>query len=128
MHLCFPKVFLTVGTTEFEGLVDILAADSSHSLVNALADLYGCKHIVVQIGRGQCEPYEAAKYCQSRGVTLEWYRFKDSIRSDITTSDLVISHCGAGTILEVLKLNKPLIVVVNETLQGSSELTVPYRT
>jgi len=33
-------------------------------------------------------------------------------------SSLIISHCGAGSILEALEMEKPLIVVVNDTLQG----------
>ena len=116
MHLSFPKVFLTVGTTEFDALVAV--AVDSPELVDALATLYGCKHIVMQIGRGQREPHEAAGHCKRRGILFEWYRFKESILPDVISSDLVISHCGAGTILEVLKHSKPLIVVVNETLQG----------
>ena len=34
-------------------------------------------------------------------------------------SSLIISHCGAGSILEALEMEKPLIVVVNDSLQGS---------
>ena len=37
------------------------------------------------------------------------------------SADLIISHCGAGSILEALGLTKPLIVVVNTTLQGNHQ-------
>lgn len=33
---------------------------------------------------------------------------------DLAEADLIISHAGAGTCLEVLQIGKPLIVIVNQ--------------
>jgi len=37
----------------------------------------------------------------------------------ILKADLIISHCGAGTILECFKLKKVMIGVVNTTLMNN---------
>ena len=34
---------------------------------------------------------------------------------------MIISHCGAGSVLEAISLRKFLIVVVNSTLQGNHQ-------
>jgi len=49
------------------------------------------------------------------------YDRKPSIQDDIDLASLVISHAGAGTILECLDQGKKLIVVVNETLLGNHQ-------
>ena len=36
-------------------------------------------------------------------------------------ADMIISHCGAGSVLEAISLRKFLIVVVNSTLQGNHQ-------
>ena len=37
------------------------------------------------------------------------------------TADLVISHCGAGTILEILSLQKDAVGVINEDLMDNHQ-------
>ena len=40
------------------------------------------------------------------------------------SADLVISHAGAGTCLEVLRLEKPLVVIVNRSLLGNHQVGI----
>jgi len=37
----------------------------------------------------------------------------------IKSADFIISHCGAGTILEALRLNKSLLAVINNSLMNN---------
>ena len=58
-------------------------------------------------------------FCAS--VRLTSYDYKVSISEDIENADLVISHAGAGTCIEVLNAKKPLIAVVNESLMNNHQ-------
>lgn len=49
-------------------------------------------------------------------MDIEIWRFKSSIQAECEQADLVISHAGSGTVLDVLRLGKPLILVPNPTL------------
>jgi beta-1,4-N-acetylglucosaminyltransferase len=113
----FPRVFITVGTTEFDEFVELI---DDCAFVEALRQIHCC-HLVLQIGRGKYEPRHLAQDCASRGVTYDCFRFKPTLDEDMKSADLVISHCGAGSIIECITLAKPFIVVVNPTLQGNHQ-------
>ena len=53
--------------------------------------------------------------------TLEYYRFAPSLKADMEAADIVICHAGAGSIMEALRANKPLMVVVNEKLMDNHQ-------
>ncbi|KAG7299175.1 hypothetical protein JYU34_017716 [Plutella xylostella] len=110
----YTKCFVTVGTTRFDRLCEFILTSS---VLNALNKL-GCKEITVQIGNSATEPGDYDK----NGMKINLYRFKDSIQEDIDNADLVISHAGAGSCLEVLEASKPLLVVVNEDLMDNHQL------
>ncbi|XP_066271056.1 UDP-N-acetylglucosamine transferase subunit ALG13-like [Branchiostoma lanceolatum] len=107
-------VFVTVGTTSFDPLIELV---SGGSFCKLLEDL-GYARLLLQIGRGQYEPEGFVK----PGFRLEYYRFKDTIAEDIQGASLVISHAGAGSCLETLGAGKPLVVVINETLMNNHQL------
>ncbi|CAK8697036.1 unnamed protein product [Clavelina lepadiformis] len=107
------SVFVTVGTTSFETLIETV---TSKLIVQTLRTL-GYKNLTVQYGRGIYEVEEVS--CSQFSVT--GYRYKSSILDDIENADLVISHAGAGSCLEVLEARKPLIVVVNEKLMNNHQ-------
>lgn len=55
-------------------------------------------------------------------IHIESYRYKDSISQDISEADLVISHAGAGTSIDVLEKGKPLITVINDDLMNNHQI------
>ncbi|XP_056328785.1 UDP-N-acetylglucosamine transferase subunit ALG13 homolog [Danio aesculapii] len=107
-------VFVTVGTTSFDDLIDTVISDES---VKALIQR-GFTDVNLQVGRGSVVPDPES--CP--GLKLQVFRFKDSIAEDMRHSDLIISHAGAGSCLEALGANKPLLVVVNDKLMDNHQL------
>ena len=111
------SVLVTVGTTEFDELM--MAIDNA-AFATACKNLHINK-LSVQIGRGIHEPNVLVTACKSMGIDAIVYRYKPDLEVDIKAADLIISHCGAGSILEAVKYNKPLIVVINESLQDNHQ-------
>ncbi|KAG2054781.1 glycosyl transferase [Suillus hirtellus] len=109
-------VFVTVGSTRFDALVE---ASVSEPVLSTLRDS-GHDRLIIQRGNSVIESLEEfnGESCtiQRHGVDIEIWRFKPFIQAECEQADLVISHAGSGTILDVLRLGKPLIVVPNSTL------------
>ncbi|NUQ37742.1 MAG: hypothetical protein HUU23_08075 [Caldilineales bacterium] len=85
-------IFCTVGTTDFDPLVQALDA-----LAPTLAE-----PVLFQIGQGAYLPQHG-----------EWFRFQPSLDAHFQQASLVVAHGGFGTTIEVLRWHKPLISVLN---------------
>jgi beta-1,4-N-acetylglucosaminyltransferase len=110
--------FVTVGTTQFDLLIETIVHDS-----NVIRTLVDCLHIdklILQTGNSQMPSYDNIP------ISIEYYQYKDSIENDIQQADLVISHAGAGTILQTLEAHKPLLVVVNEKLMNNHQFEIAH--
>jgi beta-1,4-N-acetylglucosaminyltransferase len=110
--------FVTVGTTQFDLLIETIVHDT-----NVIQTLVDCLHIdklILQIGNSQMPTYD------NLPIEIEYYKYKDSIENDIQQADLVISHAGAGTILQTLEAHKPLLVVVNEKLMNNHQIEIAH--
>lgn len=122
------NAFVTVGSTKFDALIHQIL---SQPVLEALASK-GYKTLVVQCGNSQLPNEDETEYT-SHGVSINLWRFKTSLQEEYEKADLVISHAGqlhcacccnwgliciagSGTILNVLRMRKPLIVVPNTTL------------
>ncbi|CAL1704487.1 unnamed protein product [Somion occarium] len=108
--------FVTVGSTRFDGLVQRALSDAVLDVLRAK----GYSKIVVQCGNSEFDTksYEwTGETWVRRGEEhIEVWRFKPSLQEEYEQADLVISHAGSGTIIDVLRLRKPLIVIPNSTL------------
>ncbi|TMW48930.1 hypothetical protein DOY81_005995 [Sarcophaga bullata] len=110
------KVYVTVGSTKFEDLIQTVTSEE----VLKILQNKGCKHLTLQIGRGQKvkEQDIAIKY----GMQVEQYDFKiEPKRMDIINADLVIGHAGAGTCLDILTNRKAGILVINDQLMNNHQ-------
>lgn len=122
VNLC--RIFVTVGTTKFSNLTDMLQDDA----VLHYLQLVGCKHLVIQHGSASPMPSDIKNHCHTKyGITVECYDYKPNILNDIVASDLVISHAGAGSCTEILSANKPLIVVVNDELMDNHQTELAHQ-
>ncbi|KAF0975397.1 hypothetical protein FDP41_005391 [Naegleria fowleri] len=110
-----PRVFVTVGTTQFNDLIKIM---SKPSVFRALHD-HGYSHLIMQIGTGE-EP-EINDESIPLGMKVEFFRKKDSIQNDVQQADLIISHAGSGSLFESLRMGKKIIAVPNESLMDNHQ-------
>ncbi|KAJ3294952.1 DNA binding protein [Borealophlyctis nickersoniae] len=108
-----PTVFVTVGTTRFDALVNTI---SSLPLLSHLR-ANGFRRVILQHGNSPLPELPALP-----SLSITTYTFKPSLADDLAAADLVISHAGSGSILEALDMGKKLLVVVNETLMDNHQM------
>ena len=109
-------LFVTVGTTLFDKLV--LSTTSPEALKWMLSK--GFTRLIVQYGKG-VEPSLPEEWT-SRFETVEAYRFKPTLSDDMKAADLILSHAGAGTVMEAMTLGKHLVVVINTALMDNHQM------
>ncbi|EEF49798.1 UDP-N-acetylglucosamine transferase subunit ALG13 homolog [Ricinus communis] len=108
-------VFVTVGTTLFDALVR--AVDTEQ--VKQQLFRKGYTHLLIQMGRGSYTPTKTEG--EDGSLAVDYFTFSSSIADHLRSASLVISHAGSGSIFETLRLQKPLIVVVNEDLMDNHQ-------
>ena len=107
--------FLTVGTTSFDALVE--AVDFIKFLKAVKAK--GIQEIRLQIGRGTVFPNVIL--ANDLDIKVVVYRYKTTYLTDVQEASLIISHAGAGSIMDALEAKKKLIVVVNGNLMDDHQ-------
>eukprot|EP00775_Hariotina_reticulata_P011613 gene11613-11757_t len=115
-------VFVTVGTTKFEALI---RAVDSPAFVAALA-AKGYNQLIIQKGAGEYAPHQlvpagSTSAEQPGGFRVSYFDFSPSVAEYMSSSALVISHAGSGSIFEALHARKPLIVVPNPLLMDNHQ-------
>lgn len=114
-------VFVTVGTTLFESLVEGVLTEK---VLNFLVQ-HGYRRLVIQYGKGVKPNHQQLLSSSSSSskdpLEIECYDFKPSLANDMQDADLIISHAGAGTVMECLRLKKRLVVVINTKLMHNHQ-------
>ncbi|KAF1807294.1 glycosyltransferase family 1 protein [Mucor lusitanicus] len=111
-------LFVTVGSTGFDALIQ---QTTSSDFLNSLSEV-GIKKVVYQFGASEQVFANSLQFYQGKVLDLDGYKYKASIAEDMEQADIIISHAGAGTILQALRMeNKKLIVVVNESLMDNHQ-------
>lgn len=105
------SIFVTVGTTKFD---ELIASFTEQCILDALKSK-GYTSMTIQMGNG------TFILKSSDTMKISSYKFKSDIGPDISNSDLVISHGGAGSIMQALDYGKPLLVVINENLMDNHQ-------
>lgn len=108
-------VFVTVGTTKFDNLITTVL---SRAVLEALS-ARNYRHLILQIGNSSLEPDCTARYGFHK---IETFKLSPSIGKYMQSADLVISHAGAGSVLEALEKRKHLIVVINDLLMDNHQV------
>ena len=119
------RCLLTVGTTNFDSLIRHLDSPANAPLFLQLLSSLGFSHLTIQLGGTSTYtpthlPSVAASLTPT--FTVDLLHLTPSLSSLYLSSSLVLSHAGAGSIVESLRLRIPLIVVVNESLMDNHQL------
>lgn len=109
------RVLVTVGSTRFDALVETTLSQPVLSVLSQKS----YSDVVVQCGNSRVDELgstDVEGIVHKYGVDVKIWRFKPSLDEEYDAADLVIGHAGSGTILDVLRRGKPLIIVPNPTL------------
>lgn len=111
-------LLVTVGSTRFDKLVDrVLENDFVEMLSSS-----GFNLLRIQAGSSDYDRKQVENLMSKYNVEIDIYEYKNSIADDIEAADIIISHAGAGTCIEVLRSNKRLVIVVNDTLMDNHQI------
>ena len=108
------SIFVSVGSTHFDALISKIDSKDFIELAKSMG--YGT--IIAQVGCYEGEIKHLENYFS--------YASPEEFKNYLENSDLIIGHGGAGTILEVLQLGKPIVVVVNEDLMENHQTELAY--
>jgi beta-1,4-N-acetylglucosaminyltransferase len=112
----------TGATAPFPALVDaVLSRDFLRSL-----RAHGITRLALQAGAYHSSPQFrtllAAAVAADEGVRIDAFDFAaDLARDHICRAHVVVSHAGAGSVLDALRWDRPLVVVENRGLMGSHQ-------
>lgn len=109
-----PFALVTVGSTQFNSLIEAM---DSEVIFRALAKR-GITRLLVQKGTSSYQ----MRLSSAHGVTVEVFAYRPRLHEVLRDAALIISHAGAGTILEALEYKRPLIVVPNRALMSDHQL------
>ena len=110
------QILITVGTTKFENLIKAIDDEKFYELlINN-----GFTKIIIQKGYGEYIPQNFKKY--ENRIKIQISEILNNFENIIKTSELIISHGGAGIILESLKNKRKLIVCVNDELMDNHQI------
>lgn len=111
-------MLVTVGSTKFDALISSI---ENPKFIQKLKKA-GYTGLHVQKGKTDLES-DLEKYsCESFEIKVFDYTHK--WKDEIYNCNLIIGHAGAGTILDSLEHEKPIIVVVNDALMSNHQTEI----
>lgn len=113
-----PPLLVTVGSTNFRALTDFIVRPQTLLFLASL-DL-----APIALQHGDTDP-PAQSLCQS--YNIEPFQYASSLATRIAAAHLIISHAGAGSVLEALHARKRLLVVINDTLMHNHQTQLATR-
>jgi beta-1,4-N-acetylglucosaminyltransferase len=106
---------VTVGTTQFDDLVRCVTEDQA---LQSIAS-FGYNRLLIQYGKGKAPNL----HTENRyGIQIDCYDFKASLEEDMLQADLILSHAGAGTLMECCNLHRRLVAVINSKLMDNHQI------
>jgi beta-1,4-N-acetylglucosaminyltransferase len=112
------KQFLvTVGTTKFENLIKCIDTEEFYKLL----DDHKFTKLIIQKGFGEYIPSKF-KDLKLQNLQVQVEQLLSNFDVIIKNSNYIISHGGAGNVLEALQNKNKLFVVVNDLLMDNHQV------
>jgi beta-1,4-N-acetylglucosaminyltransferase len=112
-------MLITVGTTKFENLIKNIDQEEFYNLL----DRQKFSKLIIQKGIGVYIPHKfKSDKLSLKNITVEVHELLPNFENIIKNSDYIISHAGAGNVLESLKNKKKLFVAVNDMLMDNHQV------
>ena len=111
------QILVTVGTTKFEELIRYLDNDQFYLIL----DSNGFNTIIFQIGYGEYTPSKFQKL-SLKNLKVKVITLVPMFENIINESEYIITHCGAGSLLESLKNKKKVVGVINDKLMDNHQI------
>ncbi|EDO06515.1 glycosyl transferase [Babesia bovis T2Bo] len=105
------QVLVTVGTTSFDELIAAVDTD----IVQHELQKLGYTHICYQTGRSLYKVKSAI-------LKTSVLQFDHDFDKLINQSELIISHMGAGTVIDVFNAKKKAIFIPNHNVAGNHQM------
>lgn len=116
------QLLVTVGTTKFDKLIKAIDCKEFYTLLDS--KLFNS--LIIQKGNGEYTPVNYNYLINNNTLKclkdIKVVEYVSNFNLLISNSDIIISHCGAGTILETLKNKKTFIGIINDTLMDNHQL------
>ena len=110
------QILITVGTTKFENLIKAIDKEEFYEMLIKT----GFTKLIIQKGYGEYIPKNYKAFENKMKIQIS--EIINHFENIIKTSDLIISHGGAGIILESLKNKRKVIVCVNDELMDNHQV------
>lgn len=121
-------LLVTVGSTSFPALTDFLTSDKVQDELHQI----GVHRAIIQYGTHKpSTPNSTTTTTISTPIEtthvkvvkpeLTMFDYAQSLSAHMAAASVVVSHAGAGTILEAIDLGKPLVVVINSALMDDHQ-------
>lgn len=107
----------TVGSTHFDPLINSLTTQEALAALNAA----GVSDLVLQFGRGQPYLPSASMMSSTASPRIESFAYTASLVPKLSRADIVVTHCGAGSVFEALRLRRHVVAVPNRTLMDDHQ-------
>ena len=110
------QILITVGTTKFENLIKAIDNDNFYNMIIK----NGFTKLIIQKGYGEYIPINYKKF--ENKIKVQVSEILNNFENVIKYSEIIISHGGAGIILESLKNKRKVIVCVNDELMDNHQI------
>lgn len=115
-------LLVTVGSTSFPALTNYL---SNAKIYQTLMSTTCITHLSIQYGRHKPSTSTSAT-SSSFDQRVELFDYVPNLKDWMMRASVIVSHAGAGTVLEAIDLGKSLIVVINSKLMDDHQSELAY--